>query len=195
MAKKIKYRDELLQGAESELIFLCGAFLLGAVFGSFFASGFTPGGPLGDLIAQTGRFKIFMLLHGTLLALIFAGPFLPFGAMAAPCSLAAEGFLLAAMVTSTVQTYGLKGYLPAVLAWFMTGIALLFLLLFMGCRSQLLAESRSDRGLRRGFGQRQLVGRYILHGMILFAFLLIIGCLHCYVADRWAVWIAEKLCL
>ena len=75
------------------------------------------------------------------------------------------------------------------------GIALLFLLLFMGCRSQLLAESRSDRGLRRGFGHRQLLGRYILHGMILLAFLLIIGCLHCYVADRWAVWIAEKLCL
>ena len=193
MAKLIRHRDELISEAENELIFLCGAFLLGAIFGSFFASGFSANGLWSEIVIQTWNLKIFMLIHGGLLLVIFTAPFLPAGQMAAPCSMAAEGFLLAVMVTCTIQTYGWKGYFPALMAWFLTGMALLFLLLFMGCRGRMLTLGQKGKGADRGFIQRRQLGPYFRCGVAAFLLLWIIGYLHCYGAARCTRWLVDKL--
>ncbi len=195
MASDFNRRDKPMHGAEHELVFLCGAFLLGAVFGSFFASGFSPQGPLSELISYTGDLKNFLFLHGTILVIIFTAPFYPGGQMAAPCGLAAEGFLLAMLVTSTIQNHGFKGYFPAIIAWFLTGMVNLLLFLFIGCKARMMTIARKGRGLRKGFGQQKQLGQYFLCGMAVFVILVIAGCLHCYGSNRWAVWLMEKLCM
>ena len=107
-------------GISRETLLLCGIFLIGGVFGSFFASGFeldtenffsNYGSAVGLIMSPP--FKLFFFYHAILLATIFFSVFMKWGMVFVAGALAIKGFSLSIAITCYIKLFGLKGYIPA----------------------------------------------------------------------------------
>ncbi len=183
MRKLNRKWDEPMYDLVGELVFLSGAFLLGAVLGSFFASGFSRDGQLYQRILEVLPFKIFLFFQGGLLLLVFLSAIFPIGRLAAPFAIAVEGAWIAVSVTCYIGFYGVKGYWPALAAWWFTGTAMVLLLLILGCQASLYTKQKGG-SIRHRQGRsinRRNDRNYWLCGGIVFCLLPMIGWIHC----RW----------
>lgn len=184
MTMKKRRRDELAAEIAGELVFLSGAFLLGAVFGSFFSSGFSMKHIAADdfldgSIGLLSSFKIYFLIHGSLLGLITLGSFFPFGRIAVPFSIAAKGFLLAMPITCWVRIFGIRGYLPAATMFLLSEMICIFGFLMLGCRAAMQSKANLSIRNRLHPGHRQALQESLLSTVVAFGCILLAGWLQC----------------
>ena len=193
MGKNSQTRDELQAEWINELIFLCGGFLIGAVLGSFFASGFSEDGPLNTFFQTTLSFKQFFLLHIGATILIFLSGFLRIGSLMVPLVIALEGFYIASSITCSIQQLGIKGYLPAITGWGINSILILSVQLLLGCSSARFRNSKPKRGGRRGYIYRSVDRSYWICGAAAIFLLMCLGWIHCRWMSGLSMFLAEKM--
>lgn len=148
MARK-KRRSPLMP----QMLFLAAVFIAGAVIGSFFAANisqgaehyieqYVSGGSIGSLAAA----KETLYADTALLLLIFVAAFFRWGMLPLSLAIAAKGFLLSAVITAFVRTFGTKGYLAAFSVIFISGFISVTFLMIMA--SQTMKEIERRRALR-----------------------------------------------
>lgn len=193
MGKRTRKQDELAFEQFGELIFLCGAFLLGAVLGSFFASGFSEEGLFFRLLFNGIRLRTFLLIHGSLIALIFLSAFFRFGYLMAPFAIAVEGFILSASVTCYIAQYGAAGYWPALVGIGFSNAALIALQLLLGCRAAEYAEHGLRRPDRSSYIHSTRDRGYWLSGALALFLVMLIGWIHCHWLARFAGFLLARI--
>jgi len=193
MGKDKRKRDEQQTEWVNELIVLRGAFLIGAVLGSFFASGFSKDGPMQVFFRTTLSFKRFLWVHigGTML--IFLSGFLRIGNLMVPFVIALEGFYIASSITCCIQQFGIKGYIPAITGWGINGLLILTVQLLLGCSSAQFRSGKPKQGSRRGYICRTIDRNYWICGAAAILFLFCSGWIHCRWMGRLSIFLAEKM--
>ena len=182
MAGRTRRRDEPAFDLTTELILLCGAFLMGATVGSFFASGFSlkAGSFFSDYLTGLANgvgglsFRAFMVYHGVLVLLIFLGAFAGIGSVVVPFAVAVKGFTLSAAITCYIKLFGIRGYLPAAVSFLASGFVVVAVLLLLACRA--LEYSRIN-------GRKRIERSYFLSGGAACRMIARAGLLHCWVLN------------
>ena len=190
MSKSHKKQDEPYALVYEEVIFFSGSFLIGAVLGSFFVSGFSNTLWIAEWLERLLSWKGYLLIHGSLTTVIFIGKFLPKGQMIVPFAVAIEGFFLSGLITAYVQAYGYKGYGPALVAWMLPGLMTVLIQFLIGCRAGSGWSNKRRARRQKGFGRGQLVRAYVFSGLAVCAVLILISWLQSGYLAKWtAAWL------
>lgn len=172
----------------SELFYLCGSFLIGAVIGSFFASGFRlePDGVIASYFnyiiteAAVPSLRGFLLLNSLFLLVLFLGTVLRIGSCIIPITIAVKGLVFSAEITCFIKLFGLKGYFPAITSMFLSSIITVSAIILFSCQSMEYNRYSSKRS-PGAILKRAPIGRELIISAVL-SFLLIVvaGIIHCY---------------
>lgn len=184
MSYRKKKRDEQHFHIAGELLFLCGAFLIGALGGSVFASFFESALPSAFISIIDGSsapsFKIFFLSNAFLLLIIFSGAFVRYGLAAIPLSIVAKGFSVSLAVTSYIKFYGIRGYLPALFSLFFTSFIVVLALILLACQALEYSKAVSHKGSGAVFGRLRFDRGYFFSALISLLLIFVAELLHCY---------------
>ena len=156
------HQDELVVRYMPVVCLLSVCFLLGAIVGSFFAAGLpTSAGSYVEnyvqrlTVASGGAlFKSSFWPAFAMLALVFFSGFGRLSTLVIPAVFLVRGFTMSLAITAFIRVYGFKGYIPAVLAEFLSGFVITACLLILSLFSFSLSSSWSRRIGRRTGGPR-----------------------------------------
>ncbi|MEA4921362.1 MAG: hypothetical protein VB078_10645 [Clostridiaceae bacterium] len=184
MAYRKKKRDEQHFHVAGELLFLCGAFLIGALIGSIFASIFESALPSAFYSIIDGSsspsFKAFFLTNAFLLLVIFISAFVRYGLAAIPLTIATKGFSVSVAVTSYIKFYGIKGYLPALFSLFFTSFIVVLALILLSCQALEYSKAVSRKGSGAAFGRLRFDRGYFFSAVVSLLLIFIAELLYCY---------------
>lgn len=162
MNRHSTHQDELVARHMPVICLLSVCFLLGAIVGSFFAAGLPVSASsyvenyVQRLTASSGSelFKSSFWPAFVMLALVFFSGFGRLSTLVIPAVFLVRGFTMSLAITAFIRAYGLKGYLPAILAEFFSGFVITACLLILSLFSFSLSSSWSRRIGRRTGGPR-----------------------------------------
>lgn len=175
-------------GISRETLLLCGIFLIGGVFGSFFASGFeldtenlfsNYGSAVGLIMSPP--FKLFFFYHAILLAIIFLSVFMKWGMLFIAGALAIKGFSLSIAITCYIKVFGLKGYIPALLSLFPAAFCIMAVLLIMSSHATRHIKNSPFPGRGIPFFKIRSDNTYFFSAAFCLTVIFIAGLVHCYI--------------